>query len=290
MAGYINYQDIEGLEHVEEKLQSGDIKGYRDQLKSVLNSVSQNDGGRIKAEMFQNIIKEKLRSIDTRYQLSKSTFVRGKQCHKSLYLNKHKKGERDQLSPKKRALFKGGRDFEENFRKSLGEGINLNTYEDLKVWNYPFYTQYLLDSDQKLIFEAGFTKNQILVLVDVLKVNEDNSYTVYEVKNTSKIKEVHLWDMTIQYYVVKEKLGSIKEFNLVLNDKGTFRIKNCLEELEKRIDQIETEIDEFKAILKKDTEPVIAIGQHCDYPYGCDFKGYCSVNDAESKNNIGLKT
>ena len=41
---------------------------------------------------------------------------------------------------------------------------------------------------------------------------------------------------------------------------------------------------------KKDKEPVVAVGQQCNYPYSCDFKGYYSAKDSESKNNIGLKT
>ena len=43
-----------------------------------------------------------------KHVLSKSTFIRGLKCHKSLYLNKHQKQLRDQLSEMQLAIFEQG--------------------------------------------------------------------------------------------------------------------------------------------------------------------------------------
>ncbi len=45
-----------------------------------------------------------------KHVLSKSTFLRGLQCHKSLYLNRYQRNLRDAISPEQQAIFTTGRE------------------------------------------------------------------------------------------------------------------------------------------------------------------------------------
>ena len=61
------------------------------------------------------------------YVLSKSTYIRGIQCEKSLYLNKYSPENRTKHNFIKRKVFDFGRDFESKFKSNLefSKGIDL---------------------------------------------------------------------------------------------------------------------------------------------------------------------
>lgn len=277
MKDYEKYIDDIGLIEAEKKMSKGDYKGYTIQLQEIFEKIKRYSGDKMPPIHFRNEVKSKIALMTTTYDLSKSTFIRGKQCEKSLFLNKYEKKSKDKLAPERKALFQAGREFENNFRSTLGKGVNLS---DKLKWDfqfYPYFTKFLLEQKEQLIFEAGFIFDRILVLVDVLQRNQDGSSTIYEVKNSSKIKEVHYMDMALQYYVIKETLKDIKAFNIVIRDNNQgFMIVDIKNELIKRINDLNSDIIQFKKILVSKELPQIAMGNHCNFPYECDFKGYCS--------------
>ena len=110
----------------------------------------------------------------------------------------------------------------------------------------------------------------------MLQQNEDESFTIYEVKYTQKIKPVVMWDLALQYYVCKNKLKNIESFNVVLiGKKGKFKINNMTAFLEKQLDKIEEEVEQFKKVLKLEQAPDVKIGSQCFRPYKCPFFDYC---------------
>ncbi|MFT7332356.1 MAG: hypothetical protein ACI81S_000556 [Sphingobacteriales bacterium] len=207
--------------------------------------------------------------------LSKSTYIRGLQCEKSLFLNKFKKKERDVLSEEKKIRFEGGRTFEDDFRATLGEGVNIAKENPNQFFKYAKITSNLISLKEKLIFEATFVFDDVLVMVDALRLNENGTYTAYEVKNSPEIKEVHKNDLGIQYYVVKHSIENLESFNLVLNGGDGFKIidlKNEVGEIQPKIPQ---NVANLKGIIANKTEPIQPMGDQCHNPYDCDFLGYC---------------
>jgi hypothetical protein len=211
------------------------------------------------------------------YLLSKTTFVKGKQCEKTIYLNKFKKEEKDKPSLETLRKFKKGRDFETDFKATFHGGIDLKDKHQTQIEQYAKSTKDLLMAyNQIVIFEAGLIYDEVLILVDVLRKNEDGSFDVFEVKGSKVINEAIHWDLALQYYVAKAKLGTIKSFNLVHQDtNGGFKIIDMTAVLETTIAQTQAEITHFKSILEKGIEPNIKMGNQCDKPYTCDFKTYC---------------
>jgi len=212
-----------------------------------------------------------------KHSLSKSTFVKGKQCKKMLFLNKHKKKKSKQYTKQTQVLFSFGKEFENTFREKFENAFHLKEIAKNKFHLYAGYTKELLKTKKySTLFEAGFVYNEVLILTDVLQQNEDNSFTIYEIKFTNKIKPVVLWDLSLQYYVLKNTLKNIESFNVVLKGKkGKFRINNITKLVERNLEQIEKEVEEFKKILQEDKAPEVKIGSQCFRPYECTFFDFC---------------
>jgi len=65
-------------------------------------------------------------------------------------------------------------------------------------------TRELINNSQvPAIFEATFTCDGVLVRVDVLRRKNVHQFRVIEVKSTTSVKPYHLWDVSIQTYVLR---------------------------------------------------------------------------------------
>ncbi|RQO30201.1 hypothetical protein DBR32_11510 [Taibaiella sp. KBW10] len=226
-----------------------------------------------------------LTPVDIRYlvpqffQLSKSTFVKGMQCAKYLYLNKYKPKERSPRSAATLQKFSEGKSFEAIFKHGFPQGIDVAQTLGRDVYTMgASYTEALLREPRPItLFEACFIHRQTLVMTDVLLQNEDHTYTIYEIKNSKELKEVFLWDLSLQYFVCKAALPGSIQFNIVLNDGDNgYYIKDLTELLQAREEEVSESISRFLDTLHQDKTPKIKMGAQCDVPYECEFKAYCS--------------
>jgi len=183
------------------------------------------------------------------------------------------------FSQERLASFEKGRLFEKKFKAQFSNAIDIDEKLGNKINQYQAYTENLLTKNNEItLFEAGFIYNETIVLVDVLNKNKDGSYTIYEVKNSTELKEVHISDLSVQYFVCKNRLQNIREFNLVLNDNENFKIIDLTKQLENNLSFVEENISKFKNVLVQSNAPHIDMGSHCDEPYECEFRGYCLCN------------
>jgi hypothetical protein len=64
----------------------------------------------------------------------------------------------------------------------------------------------------------------------------------------------------------------------VLNDgKDGFVVIDVTEDLQKSREFVMENIADLKKVLQS-TEPKIPVGNHCSFPYECEFKSYCAGN------------
>ena len=213
------------------------------------------------------------------WNLSKTSFVKGKQCLKQLYLDKYKKDERTPPTPETILLWTKGRDFEDRVRRNMfPNGIDVSKAMASKFGYFFSYTNDALINNAAItLFEATIIADEILVMVDMLDKDKDGNLDFYEIKLHSKLTKSILWDLSVQYYVVKKRFGDkLRSFNVVLRvgNEG-WKVVNVKEKLEKRLEETGAKGMEFLQLLKTGTEPEIPMGTHCDVPYSCDFKEYC---------------
>lgn len=222
------------------------------------------------------------------FQLSKSTFIRGKQCVKSLYLNKFYKNLRDQISDEKKAIFRSGTNIGIFARQLFPNGIDATPPTSFDYSTAIKITQNALSESEAVVYEAAFVYNEILVAVDIFKKNQHN-FEAYEVKSATKISDTYIWDAALQYYVLKGCGILLSDFFIVtinnayikngpLEADKIFTKTSVFKEVNALQEKVEEYILHFKKILSENEIPDIKIGGHCTSPYDCDFMGYCWQN------------
>ena len=216
--------------------------------------------------------------------LSKSLYTKGIQCRKALWLKKYKKEVLSAPDDSALARFETGNEVGELACKLFPNGVEIpyttNFDEMIKQ------TVEHVKNGMRYIYEATFSFDDILVLVDVLAIDE-NGISIYEVKSSSSVKDIYVHDTSIQYYVLKQLGYHINTANVVhinssyvradsLELEKLFTIVDITNEVVSLQENIPAVLKEFETILEdKINEPNIDIGKHCHYPYVCDAKEYC---------------
>lgn len=220
--------------------------------------------------------------------LSKSLYIKGIQCPKALWLKKYKPSVLTPPDESAQAVFETGNIVGDLACKLFLDGKEVEYTKDFSKMLDT--TQKYLDEKLSYIYEATFEYQGTLVIVDVLKA-EDDGVSIYEVKSSTSLKDIYLHDVSIQYYVLKHVLESrgfnIKSSNVVYINNEYVRgdeleldklfvideVSSQVEELQSNIPNI---LEEFRVYLDdKENEPNIEIGSHCKKPYACDAKDYC---------------
>jgi hypothetical protein len=217
--------------------------------------------------------------------LSKSTFIRGSQCKKALFLNWHHPELKDEISAMQMAIFNQGHDVGKLAQKLFPGGIDAGIFVPDKYQKSIGLTTQLIRKGAPVIYEAGFSINGLHCFVDIL-VQDDDGWKAYEVKSSTQVKPVNLLDAAFQYHVMKLCGLELADISLVtlntsytrsgpLEIKKLFKIESVYNKVITLQDQVQKSISEFFHVLNSDSEPVIDIGPHCTDPYDCEFRRYC---------------
>ena len=213
------------------------------------------------------------------WKLSKSSYVKGNQCLKYLYLDKYKKKERTPVDEETQERFNRGHTFEDVVREhEFPGGINIKE----KVGNFGYfnsYTNYLLNQSKHLtLYEATIIEDEVLVMCDVLVKSDDGFVDIYEIKSSTQANIAISNDLKLQYAVCKKRFkDKLRSFNLILrveDDEPKWEIENKTDELVDKTTLVGEVTDKFKKVLNG-REPEIAMGDHCNSPYKCEFIDYC---------------
>lgn len=217
--------------------------------------------------------------------LSKSTFLRGLQCHKSLYLNRYNRDLRDEISPEQQAVFATGREVGELARGLFPGGVQSKPPNSFQFQRAVEVTRELIDGGKNIIYEAAFQHEQVLALVDIL-VREGDEWRAYEVKSSASLKDVHIPDASIQYFIMKGQGVELADISIVhlntsyvrqgeLDLEQLFTIVSVYPQVQELQPELPELVKELKGILKGGMVPDVPIGPQCSDPYDCDFISYC---------------
>jgi hypothetical protein len=217
--------------------------------------------------------------------LSKSQFLRGLQCVKSLWLYKHKR-DIAVTSPdaSSQNVFDTGTRVGLLAQELFPNGETI-PFEGTSFSEKIERTKSCIDEGVETIYEATFEFEGILVMVDILHKGA-NGWEIYEVKSSTEVKEVYLQDASVQYYVLIGSGLSISSVNIVyINNKYVrgneleidklFSIANVTEKIMVLQDNIPNYLSDFEKVVDNQDEPEIEIGMHCFKPYECDCMNYC---------------
>jgi hypothetical protein len=215
--------------------------------------------------------------------LSKSQYIRGMQCHKSLYLYKHNKDLRDETSAAQQAIFSSGTDVGLLAQDLFPGGIEV-PFEGLTIAQQVALTEREMATGRKTIYEASIEHDGFFVKVDILHKGE-NGWELYEVKSSTSVKDVNYHDIALQYYVLTG--AGIKLHKACLVHINNQYVRNAAIEINRlfSISDLTTEVVEMQDDVSNNVAamrsmiggkvPEIDIGRHCSDPYDCDFRGHC---------------
>lgn len=217
--------------------------------------------------------------------LSKSTFIRGLQCEKSLYLYKNYYHQRDPIPAERQIAFDRGHEIGKLAQQLFPGGVDASPPSRFKFRESVLKTQKFIESGETIIYEAAFQYKQTLVALDIL-VKTNKGWCAYEVKSSTKISEVYKLDASIQYFIITNAGLPLQDFSIVhVNNKykrhGELELEklftkvSVLDEVQDNINGFDKQIDSFLTVVHGQNMPEVEIGPHCFSPYECDFRGTC---------------
>ena len=214
--------------------------------------------------------------------LSKSQYIRGLQCHKSLWLYKNKPELREAPDYAQESLFNTGHNVGELAKDLFPDGVEVE-FNASNFNGMISKTKELIDNGKKVIYEAAFSEDGIFAMADILVKNGD-AWDMYEVKSSTQVKNVHINDAAIQWYALSKVINLNHAYIMYINNKYVrngdlnikelFTIEDVTDIVLEKQDEIEPQLLEMETILGEGV-PDIDIGAHCSDPYGCDFHGHC---------------
>jgi hypothetical protein len=217
--------------------------------------------------------------------LSKSKYIKGLQCEKRLWLDKHRRDLMPPIAPATQARFDSGHEVGDLAQLRYPGGLDASPEDYRKLHESIAKTKAWIDAGVPVIYEATFEADGVLIMMDVL-IREGEQWKAIEVKSSTGVKEYHINDLAIQFYVMKGAGIQISDIGILHLDNtyerqgnldldGLFHFESLYDVIIELQDDIPNRIESFKSILTSDVEPVVDIGPHCSNPFTCDFIEYC---------------
>lgn len=214
--------------------------------------------------------------------LSKSQYVRGLQCYKSLWLYKNRPALIQKPDAQQESLFKTGNTVGDLACQLFPGGIEIE-FNPKDFEGMIQQTAELIKQGVEVIYEATFKENGIFAMADIL-VKSGQMWDVYEVKSATSVKSYHLDDAAVQWHALSNVLKLNQVFIVHIDNQyermgqldvhKLFKIEDVTESVFERLEEVPKNIKEMEAIIPLG-EPVIGIGQHCSDPHECNFKNHC---------------
>jgi CRISPR/Cas system-associated exonuclease Cas4 (RecB family) len=213
-------------------------------------------------------------------EISKSKFIAGTQCAKRLYLQVHHPCLATEVST---GVKQQGTSVGAVARQAFPGGVLVETpnYEFGKAVQET--ARVMADPKVTVIFEAAFLADGVRVRVDVLVRNEAG-WCIGEVKSSTKVKDYHIDDISIQAYVLRKAgVNVVRSVVVHLNPRYVYRggVHDLtklfvVEPVSPRGDRwIKQELCEQFSLLSKPIPPSVKVGRQCTNPHQCEFREFC---------------
>jgi len=220
--------------------------------------------------------------------LTKTNFMRGMQCPKMLWLDKHKPGLKV-IPPEIQTKLDAGNDFGDRAMGMFGPFEEMTVYR--KGTTIPdkkamlANTQDALERGVEVICEAAFSNYNNYCAADILRRTE-TGYDLYEVKNASELHEQFIKDAGFQYYIITRCKVKIRKVFIVLHgpdEEYPFLPVDVTKEAKGYYKWINDHIWDLNRRQKESEEIVIEPGEQCHEPYDCWYYGYCHGEDNQEQ-------
>jgi len=230
----------------------------------------------------------------TTTSLSKSRYLAGRQCDKRLWLGAHRPELAGEPGGTRLSIIEMGIEVGRAAHALFPGGVLVDaTWRDHAA--AVAQTQPLLnDESVAALFEAAFEHDGVRIRADVLERLAPGRFGLREVKASTRSKDVHVFDLAIQLWVLRGVGLEVSSTELVQIDKTYvrsaseidwtryFKRSDLTEEVEEVLGVVSSDVLAMRRLLEQPDAPTIEPGPHCHKPFSCEFWDHCtSARSAE---------
>lgn len=217
--------------------------------------------------------------------ITKTDFMRGMQCRKMLWLDKHRP-DLKAIPPEVQRRLDAGNDFGDRAMAMFGD------FEEMTVFRpgttipdkqaMVEKTAAHLEKGTQVICEAAFMYYNNYCAVDILR-KTDVGYDFYEVKNAPVVYDQFIRDAGFQYYIMNRCRLNIGRIFIVTHgpiEEDPFEINDVTIKAKSYAKWVNENIWDLNRMQKEPNEVIVQPGFQCSYPYECWYYEYChnSIN------------
>lgn len=221
--------------------------------------------------------------------ITKTDFMRGMQCRKMLWLDKHMPSLRV-IPPEIQQRLDAGNDFGDR-----GMGM-FGPYEEMTVYQpgttipdkqaMLAKTQDALERGVNVICEAAFSNYNNYCAVDILR-RTATGHDLYEVKNIPEIQEQFIRDAGFQNYIISRCGLKIERIFIVLHgpdEEYPFQPVDVTAQAKGYYQWINDNIWDLNRMQKEAEEVSVEPGDQCCNPYECWYFAYCHDSKTQKES------
>jgi predicted RecB family nuclease len=218
--------------------------------------------------------------------LTKSSYVRGTECDRLLWLSWHQRQPYEAPVPGSPAAT--GIDIGTKAHQLFPGGVLV----DHEPWEHEAAvarTQQLMsDPAVPAIFEAAYEHAGVRIRADVVERLSDGRWRLCEVKSASRVKARYIDDAAVQAFVMEQsgiKLASVELVHVntsyvyagdSINWQQYFKRSEITDQVAAAKPDIEATVHQQMELLNHSQEPAIKPGPHC--PADCNYWDHCTAN------------
>ena len=215
--------------------------------------------------------------------LSKSKYLVGLQCPKSLWIHYNDRGLVPEVDVATAALFHQGHEIGLLAQSVFPEGIQVGYSGS---FDKAIQSTRNGLSKRRPLFEPAFSYKRCFSRADILDPVEQNRWDIIEVKSSTDVKPVHLHDLAFQRYVYEGAGLSIRNCYVLhvnnsyvrfgaINPAAFFSKIDVTNGVAALVPEVEAKVAKMLQVLDLQKCPEIRISPHCDDPYECALKPIC---------------
>lgn len=209
------------------------------------------------------------------FRLTKTSYLQGRQCPLRLWLRAHDIDEAPiDYSEDPADDFQDEAEAVEELAETIFPGgVRISSDADLSS-RTNLTSSLMRDESVPALFQAAFATKVLKGFTDIL-VRSENGWILYEVKASSSVKPLFIYDLAFQWNLLNECGYQVIEARVLhlnteyLHDIGTWRAhevlvdQDCTSHVLQVLDEVRNETREFTALVGQEQAPEVNPSRHC---------------------------
>ena len=223
---------------------------------------------------------------------SKSSYTKGLQCPKILWMDAHMKDKFDK-SLVDFSRMRAGSDAGDLAMAYFGSFVEVKM--SFRFVDMAKQTSRLLVESAEIaesggtpfsVCEATFVADGMVCMADIVRPRGGGAIDLVEVKSSTKVKDYHLNDIAYQMAVIERCGYEVASASIMhidpdyvldgeLDLNGLFTVEDVTQKARELAERVVGNTEGFLSCMDQESEPEVPIGAHCNSPHACGYQTWC---------------